>query len=104
MCSVGVHLDPSVQAAGEHHPTDLKTGSVRSKIAALSPWKTAGSLTAIDCGERGVKGEWVRDCWEVCRLLWGCSHYCSKMCVHKQIQNKAPGVGTKADLCTINQL
>ena len=34
VCSVRVHLDPFVQAAGEHHPTDLKTGSVRSKIAA----------------------------------------------------------------------
>lgn len=32
--SVRFHLDPSVQAAGEHHPTDLKTGSVRSKGAA----------------------------------------------------------------------
>lgn len=29
--SVRVHLDPSVQAAGEHHPTDLKTGSVGVK-------------------------------------------------------------------------
>ncbi len=49
-CSVRVHVDPSVQAAGEHHPTDLKTGRVRSKSAAQSPWKTAGSLNAIDCG------------------------------------------------------
>lgn len=35
-CSVRVHLDPFVQAAGEHHATDLKTGSGRSKSAA--PW------------------------------------------------------------------
>lgn len=30
-CSVRFHLDPPVQAAGEHHPTDLKTGSVKVK-------------------------------------------------------------------------
>lgn len=29
--SVRVHLDPSVQEAGENHPTDLKTASVGSK-------------------------------------------------------------------------
>lgn len=26
--SIRLHLDPPVQAAGKHHPTDLKTGSV----------------------------------------------------------------------------
>lgn len=57
-CSVRVHLDPSVQAAGEHHPTDLKTGCVRSKCTVQSPWKTAGSSNAIDCGDReGLKGD-----------------------------------------------
>lgn len=28
MVSIRLHLDPSVEAAGEHHPTDLETGSV----------------------------------------------------------------------------
>ena len=43
LSSVRVHLDPPVQAAGEHHPTDLKTGSVRSKETTQSPQRTAGS-------------------------------------------------------------
>lgn len=34
VCSVRFHFDPAVQAAGEHHPTDLKTGGVKSKSAA----------------------------------------------------------------------
>lgn len=46
MFSVRLHLDPPVQAAGEHHPTDLKTEVLRR---LQSPWKAAGSRNTIDC-------------------------------------------------------
>lgn len=47
MTSVRLHLDPPVQAAGEHHPTDLKTGSVGSKARDEQdePGKNALALT-----------------------------------------------------------
>lgn len=52
--SIRFHLDPPVQAAGKHHPTDLKTGSA----SVRSPWKAAGSWNTIDCRAGwGVKGD-----------------------------------------------
>lgn len=89
-CSVRLCVDPSVQAAGEHHSTDLKTGSVRSKRTAQSPWRTAGSSDAVDCEDReGLKVMGLEWSW----LLWGCqessSRYCSSMCVHRLAQADA---------------
>lgn len=56
-CSIRVHFNPSVQAAGEDHPTDLKSGSVGSKRASQSPGKTAGSLNRVEWA--GVRGDGV---------------------------------------------
>lgn len=42
---VRIHLNPSVQAAGEHHPTDLKTASVKSNALHGTLWKHLKLLT-----------------------------------------------------------
>lgn len=57
MYSVRLHLDPSVQAAGEHHPTDLKTGSVRGQKSAAPCHRGRLQTDAIDRGDREVKGD-----------------------------------------------
>lgn len=51
--SVRIHLDPPVQAAGEHHPTDLKTAGVKSN---------AQQMLTLNCwlkSREGLKGDGV---------------------------------------------
>lgn len=42
---VRIHLNPPVQAAGERHPTDLKTASVKSNALHGRLWKHLKLLT-----------------------------------------------------------